>query len=86
MNIIEKCCRAICEAKEIDPDTLVSPLMPVFINASPLINGFYIPPVGTFCKAWQLFEHYVRIVLEELKNDAEDDIVEDFINSILDEK
>lgn len=86
MNTIERCCRAICEQKEIDPDALVSPFMPNFINASPLINGFFIPPIGTFCKAWQLFEHYVKIVLMELKNDAEDDVVDDFINSILDER
>jgi hypothetical protein len=71
MKMIEKCCREICVQKEIDPDQLVSPFMPTFINAAPLINGFYIPPVGTFCKAWQLFEHYVKIVLTVMEEPTE---------------
>jgi hypothetical protein len=69
MKMIEKCCRAICKEKEIDPDALVSPFMPTFVNASPLINGFYIPPIGTFCKAWQLFEHYVEIIFATISAD-----------------
>ena len=64
MKMLEKCCRKICEKKEINPDKLVCPFIPDFVNAAPLINGFYIPPSTTVCKAWQLFEEYVKVAFE----------------------
>lgn len=84
--MIEKCCRAICKEKEIDPEALVCPLTPVYLNATPLINGFYIPPVGTFCKAWQLFEHYVKIILTTIETDREYRDIKDTVQEILDEE
>lgn len=74
MKTLEKCCRAICKAKEIDPDKLVCPFMPVFINAAPLINGFEVPPPAAMCKAWELFKEYVEIAF---KAGNVEDVLED---------
>ena len=74
MKILEKCCRAICKAKGIDPDALVAPFIPNFVNAAPLINGFYIPPHTAICKAWQLFEEYVKVAFEAA---GVDDVLDD---------
>ena len=60
MKTLEKCCRKICEEKQIDPDRLVAPFIPEFVNAAPLINGFYIPPHTAICKAWELFQEYIE--------------------------
>jgi hypothetical protein len=67
MQIIEKVCRRIAKEKGMNPDDLACPVMPVFVNAAPLINGFIVPPSTATCKVWQLFEHYVEMVFEELE-------------------
>jgi hypothetical protein len=61
MKMLEKCCRKICEEKELEADKLVCPLIPVFINATPLINGFELPPREAICKMWELFVPYVKV-------------------------
>lgn len=64
MKTLEKCCRAICEKKGLDPDKLVCPLIPVFINATPLINGFELPPKDAICRMWELFQEYVKVAFQ----------------------
>ena len=72
MNLVEKICRKICEEKKMNPDDLACPVMPVFINAAPLINGFIVPPPTAICKVWQLFEHYVEIAFLQINEHLEE--------------
>ena len=74
MKMLEKICRAICHDKEIDPDRLACPFIPEFINATPLINGFFVPPPAASCKTWELFKEYVEIAF---KAGNVEDVLED---------
>lgn len=80
MTLIEKCCRVICTVKEIDPDAIVCPLMPVFVNAAPLINGFFVPPNNVTCKAWELFKPYMEMMLLTLEQAGDDEYFDDKIS------
>lgn len=77
MTPIEKCCRAICEARKIKADAFVCPMMPEYVPALPLINGFYIPDNQFIMPAWKYFEEYVKLVLLTLQNDFELDEFDD---------
>lgn len=77
MTPIEKCCRAICVAREINADALVCPMRPDYVNALPLINGFYIPDSEHIMPAWKYFEQYVQIILSTLEHDNDLDEMED---------
>jgi len=77
MTPIEKCCRAICAERKINADALVCPMQPDYVNALPLMNGFFIPSSEFIMPAWQYFETYVRIILTTLENDKELDAMDD---------
>ena len=77
MTPIEKCCRAICVARKINADALVCPMMPDYVPALPLINGFYIPDSQFIMPAWKYFEEYVKIILVTLANDKDLDDFDD---------
>ena len=77
MTPIEKCCRAICAAREINADALICPMHPEYVNALPLINGFYIPDAEYVMPAWKYFKQYVQIILSALEHDKDLDEMED---------
>lgn|ERR1700742_1129544 len=80
MTPIEKCCRAICAHKKLEADALVCPLAPDYVNALPIMNGFFIPPSEMIMPLWKYFEEYVKVILETLQNDKDlDDLDDSFI-------
>lgn len=79
-SITEKISRLLCEAKDMDPDKIMCPLKPEYVNALPLINGFYIPEENLQIPAWKMFEPYVQVMFavlgKHLKEMSEHDFLE----------